>query len=166
MLNERYNRLNMVSDLIWQEPRIEQHVTLLIKSYERICQRSFPIACGSEGLSHTLYHHSDYVLVSHGIETDPVFNYANLAAQALWKIDWFTFTQLPSRLSAKADKVQKRADLLKAAREQGYIDNYEGIRVDAEGQEFSIKNVMLWNVVDEKGLRHGQAALFNAWEYL
>lgn len=155
----------MISDLIWQKPLVEQHVTLLVESYERICQKKFPATNRSKGLSHGLYH-ADYVLVSHGIETDPIFNYANLAAQVLWKMDWTTFIQLPSRFSAKVDKVEKRAELLKAALDKGYIDNYEGIRVDTTGKEFYIKNVTLWNVFDENGTRHGQAALFHAWEYL
>jgi len=152
--------------MIWQEPYIEQHVTLLVESYEKICLKTFPIARSEKGLSYDLYHNPDYVLVSHGIESDPVFNYANLSAQALWKMDWNEFTRLPSRKSAKADKVEQREELLKAAIAKGYIDDYEGIRIDKTGKEFLIINVVLWNLIDKNGIRHGQAAIFNAWEYV
>jgi hypothetical protein len=166
MLNVLCNRLNMVSDLTWQDVHSEQHVILLVESYERVCQKNFPITAGSRGLAYTLYHHPDYVLVSHGTEVDPIFNYANLAAQGLWQMDWKHFTQLPSRLSAQAIHVNGRAELLKAALDKGYIDNYEGIRVDAKGKEFYIKGVTLWNLMDGEGRYQGQAALFKTWEYL
>jgi hypothetical protein len=156
----------MVSTKDFQDAKSAQHVILLVESYERMCGKKFPIKSGNRGLAYTVHHHSDYILVSHGTETDPVFNYANRAAQDLWQMDWKTFTQLPSRLSAKPAHVKGRAELLKAAMDKGYIEDYEGLRVDAQGREFYIKQVVLWNVIDEKGLYHGQAALFNTWEYL
>jgi len=43
-----------------------------------------------------------FVVLAHGTEPDPLFNYANLAAQALFERDWDEFIGLPSRLSAEA----------------------------------------------------------------
>ena len=134
----------MVSNTIWQEPNIEQHVTLLVESYERICKKAFPIPLTSTSLAFDVYHTTDFTVVSHGLEKDPIFNFANLAAQKLWKMDWNEFTSLPSRYSAKADKVEKREALLQEALTKGYIDNYEGIRIDKTGKEFSIAGVTLW----------------------
>jgi hypothetical protein len=156
----------MDSKQIFQVPNIEEHVTLLVESYERICKKAFPIACSKANLVEALFQNKEYVIVSHGIQTDPVFNYANLKAQELWKMTWEEFILLPSRLSARPDKVEKREILLKEALEKGYIDNYEGIRVDNTGKEFSIKNVTLWNITDKHGQRHGQAAIFNQWHYI
>ena len=156
----------MVSDHNNKIDSIEKHVTLMIESYERICKKSFPIPGATSKPLEALHHNSEYAIVSHGLEKDPVFNYANLAAQKLWKLSWEEFIQLPSKQSAKPDKVAKRELLLKEALLKGYIENYEGIRIDKTGKEFFIKNVTLWNLIDKNGLMHGQAALFNKWEYL
>lgn len=48
-------------------------------------------------------------IVSHGTETDPVFWFANRAAQGLWEMDWARFTRTPSRLSAEPDERATRA---------------------------------------------------------
>jgi hypothetical protein len=150
---------------MWQSPLIVEHSALLIQSYEDICGKKFPISSINGNFSRDLYE-SDYVLVSHGTEKDPVFNYANLAAQSLWKMNWETFTQMPSRLSAKNDKVTTRAIALQNALAKGYVFDYEGIRVDALGREFYIQHVILWNLMDKSGTFKGQAAMFNRWEYL
>lgn len=41
--------------------------------------------------------------MSHGLEVDPVFNYANQCALDLFEMTWEDFIKLPSRLSAEAD---------------------------------------------------------------
>ncbi len=42
-----------------------------------------------------------FVLVSHGTEADPVLNYGNAAALALWKCSWAELTRTPSHLTAE-----------------------------------------------------------------
>ncbi|HSZ72437.1 MAG TPA: MEKHLA domain-containing protein [Cytophagaceae bacterium] len=149
----------------WKEPAVEKHSHLLVQSYVRICRKNFPLNTSVMPLPEALYK-SEYILVSHGTEEDPIFNYANGSAQQLWRMDWETFTRLPSRLSAREDKVEKRKVALQQALSEGYLSGYEGIRIDATGKEFYIRDVTLWNVIDEAGLIHGQAALFKHWEYI
>ncbi len=144
---------------------VAKHSLLLRESYERVCGKPFPIALSNRSVAEALYY-SSAVIVSHGMQKDPVFNYANEAAQTLWGMDWEQFTQTPSRLSAKQDKVEKREAALKEAFAKGYITGYEGIRMDVTGKEFYIRNVTLWNVIDSNGQQHGQAAIFDTWEYL
>ncbi|WP_031238821.1 MEKHLA domain-containing protein [Asticcacaulis sp. AC466] len=107
-------------------------------------------------------------IVSHGIEADPIFRYANAQALELWEMDWAAFTRLPSRLSAEGtpDIQSDRDALLRAALETGGIDYYAGVRVSANGQRFEIRNTVLWNVVDTEGVRHGQAAFIRDWRFL
>ena len=155
----------MDANRILESIAIQKHSVLLRESYERVCGKPFPIDLSKLPLTEALYT-SDWVLVSHGTEKDPVFNYANRAAQRLWGMDWDKFTQLPSRLSAREDKVEKREAALNEAFKKGYITNYEGIRIDARGKEFYIRRVTLWNVIDSNGTLHGQAALFDEWEFL
>lgn len=107
-----------------------------------------------------------FVVVSHGMQPDPIFCYANLAAQQLWQMDWNQFTQLPSRLSAEPDAQADRERLLQRATAQGYVDDYRGVRITSQGKRFRIDNCVLWNVVDKAGIQLGQAATFNTWEWL
>jgi hypothetical protein len=107
-------------------------------------------------------------IVSHGIEADPVFCYANAAALALWEMDWGDFTRLPSRLSAEptTDIQSDRNTLLKEALTKGWVDNYSGIRISRSGRRFEIRNTVLWNVIDADEVRHGQAAFIRSYLYL
>ena len=111
-------------------------------------------------------YHAPFPVISHGTQPDPIFCYANLTAQKLWKMDWATFTALPSRLSAEPDAQENRQALLAAAASQGYVDNYSGIRITAEGKRFRIGQCMLWNVVKTGGEKIGQAASFSQWEFI
>jgi hypothetical protein len=152
------------TDII-QSAIVQNHSLLIKESYELVCGKPFPITCSVRSLAEELYH-SKFIVLSHGMEKDPVFNYANLAAQALWKLDWEEFTRLPSRLSARVDKAETREQALEEAFRQGYIHSYEGIRIDALGKEFYIQDVTLWNLIDANGIQHGQTAMFDRWEYV
>ncbi len=107
-----------------------------------------------------------FVVVSHGGQTDPIFNYGNQTALDLWEFDWDTFTQLPSRLSAEPENQADRDRLLQEARCNGYIQNYQGIRISRTGKRFSIENVTLWTVRDAQGSAIGQAATFSDWQFI
>ncbi len=120
---------------------------------------------GDDELTYALYH-APFALVSHGTQGDPIFRYANLAAQALWGYSWEEFTQLPSRLSAEPMAREERQRLLERAAKFGYVDDYHGIRIAKDGRRFNIRDTILWNVVDEMGMKHGQAAMFDAWNFL
>ena len=53
-----------------------------------------------------------FVLVAHGTEADPVLNYGNATALALWEMSWEELTRTPSRLTAEAPNREERARLL------------------------------------------------------
>jgi hypothetical protein len=112
---------------IWLKPKIEEHSKRIIKSYAAITGHNlFDRNYSEEYISYLLYH-APYVVVSHGMQIDSIFNYANKTAQQLWKLDWEQFTLLPSRLSAEPERAEDRQRLLDEATTKGYIDNYEGI---------------------------------------
>jgi MEKHLA domain len=52
--------------------------------------------------------------------------------------------------------------LLARVRDQGFIDDYQGVRIAKDGVRFRISGVAVWLVVVE-GPTHGQAALFREW---
>lgn len=107
-----------------------------------------------------------FVVVSHGTEPDPIFNYANRQALDLWEMDWDTFTQLPSRYSAEPISQEERSRLLAQAKAQGYISDYRGVRISSTGKRFWIEDVILWTVLDELDQPCGQAATFSSWKFI
>ena len=105
-------------------------------------------------------------MVSHGIQVDPIFNYANPTALDLFEMDWGAFTKLPSRLSAEFMEQGERAILLERVAQQGFVDDYCGVRISATGKRFMVRNACVWNLADEKGAYYGQAALLKEWVFL
>jgi hypothetical protein len=110
--------------------------------------------------------HAPFVVVSHGTEADPVLNYGNQAALALWEMSWAELTHTPSRLTAEAPNREERVRLLAAVTARGFIDDYTGIRISQTGRRFRIAQATVWNLLDERQRYCGQAALFSHWEFL
>lgn len=106
-----------------------------------------------------------FVVLSHGQQADPVLNYGNLAAQKLWEMDWSTFTNTPSRLTAEPMERETRDNFLRTVSDYGFIDNYTGIRLSSKGRRFYILEATVWNLLDKKGINHGQAATFREFKY-
>ena len=107
--------------------------------------------------------HAPFVLVSHGTEADPVLNYGNAAALALWEMSWAELTRTPSRLTAEAPNREERARLLAAVTANGFIDDYCGVRISKTGRRFRLAQATVWNLLDERGNYAGQAATFSQW---
>ncbi len=110
--------------------------------------------------------HAPFVLVSHGNEADPVLNFGNAAALALWEMSWEELTRTPSRLTAEAPNRAERARLLAAVTQRGFIDDYSGVRISKTGRRFRIAQATVWNLLAETGEPCGQAAMFARWEFL
>lgn len=103
------------------------------------------------------------VIVAHGIEDDPVFFYGNRMALRAFEMDFEAFTRLPSRYSAEPLAREERARLLQRVSRDGFIDDYAGVRISAQGRRFRIKQAVVWNLIDKSGVCHGQAATFAEW---
>jgi hypothetical protein len=103
------------------------------------------------------------VIVAHGTEADPIFFYGNQLALSVFELDFAAFIELPSRYSAEPVLRDERDALLARVRERGFIDDYAGVRVSASGRRFRIEQATVWNLLDEAGRRHGQAATFTRW---
>jgi hypothetical protein len=67
---------------------------------------------------------------------------------------------LPSRLSAPAPDRDERQRLLDAVTKDGFIGNYRGLRIAKSGRRFWIEHAVVWQLIDENGHLHGQAAMF------
>ena len=107
-----------------------------------------------------------FVVLSHGTQADPIFNYGNLCAQKVFEMDWDTLTSLPSRFSAEPMHRDQRADLLHDVQTKGHSNNYQGIRISSTGQRFLIESAQIWMLFDSKDQPCGQAATFSEWKYI
>ncbi|MBD0303023.1 MAG: MEKHLA domain-containing protein [Tolypothrix sp. T3-bin4] len=150
----------------WQQEAIARHSQRLLHSYQHWTGTSLLNVSGtSEEIAQALFE-APFVLVSHGTQADPIFNYGNRKALQLWELSWEEFTKMPSRQSVRDLEREDRERLLTEAATKGFVDNYFGIRTSSSGQRFLIENVFLWNVVDEENQHSGQAAFFATWKFI
>ncbi len=110
-----------------------------------------------------LYAQAPFAVLAHDTAPDPKFIYANRCAQACFEYDWDEIVALPSRLSAEAPDRAERQALLDAVAERGYMTGYRGVRVAKSGRRFIIEDGIVWELIDQDGVRHGQAATFSSW---
>lgn len=143
---------------------LADHVKLLADSFERWTGRPL-IPAGGMNPAESLYR-GEFVVVSHATEPDPIFNYGNLRAQELFEMSWDELTRLPSRCSAEPLEQAERERLMQAVRQRGFIDDYRGVRISAQGRRFLIEQAIVWNVVDAQDRVVGQAAMFDRWKPL
>ncbi|HEY5682589.1 MAG TPA: MEKHLA domain-containing protein [Sulfuricaulis sp.] len=145
---------------------LSDHACLLISSY-RYWTGSDLIDSTQPAVeqARALYE-APFVVASHGTGDDPVFNYANRSALALFETGWAEFTSMPSRLSAEPVEREERARLLNRVNWEGFIDDYNGVRITSTGRRFHIRHATVWNVIDANKTRCGQAVMFREWEYL
>ena len=152
--------------VIWETEFGRTHTACLARSLHRWTGRNLcPGVHGSAELARAV-DEAPFVLVSHGVESDPILNYGNRAALALWEMSWEELTRTPSRLTAEAPNREERARLLQAVTERGFIDDYSGIRISKTGRRFRIERATVWNLLTETGQPCGQAAMFDRWEFL
>jgi hypothetical protein len=142
------------------------HAAALARSFRHWLGRDLvPGRMEPRALAEALFH-APFVLVSHGTQPDPVLNYGNRAALALWEMPWDELTRTPSRLTAEPVAREERARLLAEVTAHGHIANYAGVRISKTGRRFRIQQAIVWNLLDEAGGHYGQGAMFDRWEFL
>lgn len=142
-----------------------EHILLLRTSFYRLTGRHLVDPHLPDLDAAKVIYFAPYVVVSHDIAIDPIFNYGNRAALDLFELSWSDFIALPSRKSAEMPDREARSRLLQEVSIKGYIDHYSGIRISSSGKRFQIDNAIVWNLIDAKGSYCGQAATFSTWQY-
>jgi hypothetical protein len=151
---------------IWQHPGVLAHTACLVRCYRHWTGRDLgrtpddPVRC-----SRALFE-APFVVVSHGTEADPILNYGNRSALDLWEMNWEELTRTPSRFTAEAPDREERARLLQAVTQDGFIEDYRGVRISKTGRRFRITHATVWNLMGEQGQPYGQAAMFDQWTVL
>lgn len=142
------------------------HVAILLDSYRRHFDELLVPAQDDLNRVLEVLWNADFALLSHGTESDPVFNFANITALKLFEMEFKDFIQLPSRKSAEAATQKERGKLLAEVTKNGCIRNYAGIRISSSGKRFYIEDARVWNLIDEDGQYYGQAAMFDSWQHM
>ncbi len=152
----------------WSDPQLIYHSQLLAKSYKHWLKRDLmPLAASLDAVTfcQRLFE-APFALVSHGTEIDPILNYGNEAALKLWDLSWEEFIQTPSRQTAGPENQATRAALMAKVMQDGFIENYEGVRISSKGRRFKIIDAIVWNLLEESQEYAGQAALIKRWQYI
>jgi hypothetical protein len=147
----------------WGRPEWITQAGLLLSSFANMLGRELVSREGSPLDQAERLFRAPFIVVSHGTEADPILNYANVAALALWEMTPAQFMQTPSRLTAEPMHRDERARLLERTRRDGYADDYSGVRISATGKRFRIERAIVWNLTDAVGSHRGQAAMFSDW---
>ena len=151
---------------VWQQPHVVEWTRLLLDSYRHWLTKELIEHIGTSQEQAKQLFECPSVVVSHGLQEDPILNYGNRVAMTLWEMDWDQLVQTPSRLTAEPINQAERVEMLQRAESQGYIDDYRGVRISKTGKRFLVEDAIVWNVVDAQGLKHGQAATFSKWSYI
>lgn len=135
----------------------DPRVPLIAESFARLLGR--PLVASGDDVAAALWD-APLAIVAHGIEDDPLFFFGNQAALARFETTVEKLVGMPSRHSAEAPLREERQALLERVTRDGFIDDYAGIRISAHGTRFPISRAAVWNLIDENGECHGQAAAF------
>jgi hypothetical protein len=137
---------------------MRSRLELIATSYQRLTRRE--LAPPAEDIAHVLWT-APRVIVAHGTEADPIFFFGNRAALDQFEMSLEQFAAMPSRLSAEPMLREERQALLDRVARHGFVDDIAGIRISATGHRFHIERATVWNLIDEHGIVHGQAATFD-----
>lgn len=150
----------------WRNPSWVAQTQLLLDSHARFVGRELLDRSGSAEEQARRLFAAPFVVVSHGTQDDPILNYGNRAALGLWKLDLPTLLRTPSRQTAEPVHQDERSRLLERTRRDGYVDDYQGVRIASDGRRFRIERATVWNLVDAEDKYAGQAATFDRWTWL
>lgn len=153
-------------DAPWRQHDWVAHTQILLDSYRHWTGQELISRDGSPDDQARRLFDAPFVVVSHGTQADPILNYGNRTALGLWEISIEQLRQTPSRLTAEPMHRDERARLLERTTRQGYVDDYQGIRIATTGRRFRIDRATVWNLRGGQGEQVGQAATFSDWEFL
>lgn len=151
---------------IWQKSDIITWTQIILNSYQQLLNKELIDRNGDELTQSKNLFFTDFVVFSHNTDLDPIYNYGNKKGLQLWEMDWQQLNNTPSRTTTQPLLREQREDLLAETTTKGYVKNCQGIRISRTGKKYQIKDITIWNLVDEKEKFCGQAATFSQWEKL
>lgn len=165
-MNDAQNLTNVDDVEPWLTHDWVAHTQILLDSFRRFTKGELIPRDGSAVDQAAFVYLAPFVVVSHGIQPDPILNYGNRMALELWEMDASTLMRTPSRLTAEPVHRDERARLLERTTRDGFVDDYRGIRISSSGRRFWIERATVWNLLDAHENFVGQAATFSNWRFL
>ena len=147
----------------WRKADWQAMTQLLLDSYRRWVGTELISRDGTPEAQAQRLFEAPFVVVAHGTQPDPIFQYGNQTALARWELDLASLLAMPSRLTAEPVHRDERARLLERTTRDGFVDDYTGVRISRTGRRFRINQATIWNLVDAEGTNRGQAATFSDW---
>lgn len=139
---------------------IHEWVRLSCESLERFTGTSLLKVMNVDTMD-AIHDNTRYAVLSHGNQTDPIYNYFNKAALLQFEYPEEEIYLLPSRYSAPPALRQDRDEKISSAVQQNVQFIPSAIRQGKSGKQFELINVTLWNVYNERNERVGQSAVFD-----
>ncbi len=135
----------------------------LLDSYALWLKRDLVDRTGTPAEQSERLYLAPFVVISHANADDPIFNYGNQRALALWEMTWAELISTPSRLTAEPVHQTERARMLERVAAHGFLTDYRGVRISKTDRRFLVTRATVWNVLDDHGITRGQAATFSHW---
>jgi len=120
--------------------------------------------CDSDFIYNRVCQNDRYVLISHGTQDSPIYNFGNIACLNAFARSWENITAMPSRecVINKSQDEALRIELMKNVTELGFVDGeYRGYRVLGDGKFIKLTRCVVWNCFNDDDEYIGQAALFD-----
>ncbi|MGB3404303.1 MAG: MEKHLA domain-containing protein [Microcoleaceae cyanobacterium] len=150
----------------WKQPKIITWSQIILDNYRNSLGDELIERKGNTEEQAKALFFTPFAVASHGTEADPIYNYGNQVILDLWERSWDEMIKTPSRLSAEPNLREERQNSLDQTTSQGYLKNYQCVRISRTGQRYKIEDITIWNLEDEQGNYCGQAATFSNWSVL
>jgi hypothetical protein len=141
------------------------HALLLNESY-RHWRGEYLVDQQNPGEVLAALNEAKFALLSHGLETEPVFNYGNVQALTLFGYEHLDFLQLVIRDITANETTAERSALRAKVDTAGFVTQFSGVSVSRKGQRFVVDRGEVWQLIDNLGRVHGQAARLDDWHFL
>ncbi|AUC62221.1 hypothetical protein AA637_14185 [Cyanobacterium sp. HL-69] len=151
---------------IWENQQIINWSQIILNSYKTLVKKDLIERKGDELAQAKNLFYAPMVVFSHNTLPDPTYNYGSEKGLILWDMSWEQLIKTPSRTTTEPLLREEREILLQETNTKGYVSNYEGVRISRTGIKYHIKDITMWNLVDNSNNYCGQAATFSRWEKL
>lgn len=103
----------------------------------------------------------DIIVIEH--KRDNVYNYANRTALEIFERTFAEQTRVPSMkcVAEGEDSQHSRNTLLRECLAKGWV-KFDATRISATGKIVQLKDAILYNLFDKRGVYYGQAVVFDS----
>jgi len=118
----------------------------------------------SDDVYRAICKNDQYVLITHGTQADPIYNFGNVACLTAFHRAYDDLITMPSRLCVvhKSQDEVLRNELMTKVTNDGFVEGaYRGYRIRGDGKFIKLTNAVVWNCYGDDGVYIGQAALFD-----